>query len=211
MANQALQLALVGAKDCDEATFKSLQERLSAHNVGELRSMAKSISVRLTGVSRKADIVERILSMARLGCAVAQCADSDFDLPSLSYLTDEAKEKLKSLPKFSDVDLWTKTTRGCLADFTFMNLLVYLVYGRDKTFDMDSMRAYKSLKAYKYFHDGFVKNVWLHDCKTSNPRIVYVRGYVQHSLTMDLPLEVFVALDGDTGDVFSAQCNCVSG
>ena len=46
---------------------------------------------------------------------------------------------------------------------------------------------------------------------TSGPRIVYVRGFVQHSLTKDLPLETFVALTGDTGDVYSAQCSCVSG
>ena len=106
---------------------------------------------------------------------------------------------------------WSKNRRGVLVDFTFMNLLLYLVYGRDKTFDMQSMRAFKSLKAYRFFSDGFVSNVWLHDCMTSGPRIVYVRGFVQHSLTMDLPLETFVALNGDTGDVYSAQCSCVSG
>ena len=32
-----------------------------------------------------------------------------------------------------------------------MNLLVYLVYGRDKTFDMQLMKAFKSLKAYNFF------------------------------------------------------------
>ena len=34
---------------------------------------------------------------------------------------------------------------------------------------------------------------------------------MQHSLSIDLPLETFVALDGDSGDVYSAQCNCVQG
>ena len=46
---------------------------------------------------------------------------------------------------------------------------------------------------------------------TSDPRIVYVCGFVQHSLSMDVPLETFVALNGDTGDVYSAQCSCTSG
>ena len=32
-----------------------------------------------------------------------------------------------------------------------MNLLMYLVYGREKTFDMQSMKAFRSLKAYKFF------------------------------------------------------------
>lgn len=36
-----------------------------------------------------------------------------------------------------------------------MNLLVYLIYSRDKSFHV------QSLKAFKYFFDGFVKNVWV--------------------------------------------------
>ena len=32
-----------------------------------------------------------------------------------------------------------------------MNLLIYLVYGRDKTFDMQSLKAFRSIKAYKCF------------------------------------------------------------
>ena len=39
-------------------------------------------------------------------------------------------------------------------DFTFMNLLIYLVYGREKSFDMHSLKAFKSLKAYKFYYDG---------------------------------------------------------
>ena len=38
--------------------------------------------------------------------------------------------------------------------------VVYLVYGRDKTFDMQSINASRSFKAYKFF-DGFVRNVWV--------------------------------------------------
>jgi len=53
---------------------------------------------------------------------------------------------------------------------------------------MQSMRAFKSLKA--FFSDGLVSNVWLHHCKTSEARIVYVCGFVQHSLTMHLPCSI---------------------
>ena len=60
------------------------------------------------------------------------------------------------------------------------------------------------------FADGFVSNVWLHDCAMDSPG-VYVREFVRHSVSTDLPLETFVALDGDSGDVYSAQCNCISG
>lgn len=96
-----------------------------------------------------------------------------------------------------------------------MNLLVYLVYSRDKSFDMQSLKAFKSLKAYKYFYDGFVKNVWVHEPDPGDlpqqPRIIYFRAYVHHSLTCIEPLTVFVAMNGDNGDIYAAKCNCVSG
>ena len=38
----------------------------------------------------------------------------------------------------------------------------YLINSRDKTYDEESMKAYKFLKAYKYFSDGLVKNNWVH-------------------------------------------------
>ena len=58
---------------------------------------------------------------------------------------------------------------------------------------MQSMQTFKSLKAYRYFADGFISNVWFHDCATDSLRVVYVRGFVQHSLSTDLPVETFVA------------------
>ena len=119
------------------------------------------------------------------------------------------KENLRDLQSFLFVASWTKTLEGVIADITLM--LIFLVFGWDKTFDMQLMQAFKSLKAYRFFADGFVSNVWLHDCATDSPHVVYVRGFVQHSLSTDLTLETFVALDGDSGDVYSAQCNYVSG
>ena len=178
MANlDDLESALVTAKDCtnDEAT--SLKLRLSAQNVPELRAILKRLSVKLSGIVRKADIVERLVCMAQLGCVHRDTeVDGGEDFLSLTYVTHEVKEKLRTLPSFSSVDSWTKTLEGVIADFTFMNLLIYLACGRDKTFDMQSMRAFKSLKAYRFFADGFVSNVWLHDCATDSPRVVYVRG-----------------------------------
>ena len=42
-------------------------------------------------------------------------------------------------------------------------------------------------------------------------RMLYFHAYVHHLLTCDAPLETYVALNGDSGDVYSAQCTCVSG
>lgn len=90
-------------------------------------------------------------------------------------------------------------------------LLIYLVYGRYKSFVMQSLKAFKSLKAYKFYYDGFVKIVWVHEFPTSETRlwILCFCAYVHHSSTCDAPLETYVTLNGDSGDVYSAQCTCV--
>ena len=91
------------------------------------------------------------MCMARIGAIQeGEGADSD-DACAISYLTNETKRDIRELPSFSSVTNWTKNLAGVLAEFTFMNLLIYLVYGRDKTFDMQSMKAFRSLKAYKFF------------------------------------------------------------
>ena len=38
-----------------------------------------------------------------------------------------------------------------------MNLLIYLVYGTNKTFDMQSMKVFCSLEAFKFFLMGLLK------------------------------------------------------
>ena len=41
--------------------------------------------------------------------------------------------------------------------------------------------------------------------------LIVLRAYCHHSLTNDPALQVFVCISGMTGDVYTAQCNCVSG
>ena len=57
--------------------------------------------------------------------------------------------------------------------------------------------------------------MWLYECPYTggslNVRVLYFHAYVHHSLTYDSPLNVFVSLNGDTGDVYSGKCICVSG
>jgi len=50
------------------------------------------------------------------------------------------------LPMFSSVTQWSKKLSGILAEFTLINIVIYLVYGLHKTFDMQALKAHKSLK-----------------------------------------------------------------
>ena len=101
--------------------------------IDELRKIASSLSVHLTGSTHKKDIVDRIVGMAQIG---AVRDSSGEDVIAILYLTEEVKSFLKSLPSFSKVTQWSKKLSGVLAEFTLINIVIYLVYGRDKTFDM---------------------------------------------------------------------------
>ena len=208
-----IESALVQGKELSHEEIVSLRKQLYGLSVKEIKAIAKNLSIRLTGSSKKADIIERLMAMARIG-AIQKHHSREEDI-NISYLTPDIKDVLRSLPPFSRsiISEWGKKLDS-LKDFTFMNLLVYLVYGRDKSFDMESLKAFKSLKAYKFFHDGFVRNVWVHQFQNTNHlnlKVLCFRGFVHHSLSCEAPLQVYVALNGDTGDVYSAQCSCVSG
>ena len=199
-----------GSKSSDEQ-FASLRCSLQGLRVCDLKLVAKNLNVRLTGASRKNDIVERLIAMAQID-ATRRNETGDAPL-RLTYIDADVREVLKSLPSFDSVtEGWSKDFKAVLVEFHFMHLLTYLVYGRDKTFDMDSMRAFRSLKGYRFFVDGFVKNVWTHAFPEKNGvAVTYVRSYVHHSMSCDPSLQVFVALNSTKGDVYSAQCNCVAG
>lgn len=204
---------LLKGKEMLDGDVEYLNTLLHRLKVQELKMLAKEVRVRLTGSFRKDDIVERMMGMARIGALQCGISESD-DIGAISYLTEDTKIVLRSLPAFTSVTQWGKKLAGVLMEFTFMNLLVYLVYGRDKTFDMQSLKAFKSLKAYKFYYDGFVKNVWLYQCPVNNDlnlRVLYFTAYVYHSLSCEAPLKVYVAINGDNGDVYAGKCSCVSG
>ena len=79
--------------------------------------------------------------MVEFGCIRRTDETATPDLTRLTYLTEDVRTKLQCLPGFSTVTDWSKNRRGVLVDFTFMSQLLYLVYGRDKTFGMQSMQA----------------------------------------------------------------------
>ena len=193
--------------------FINLRESLNSIKVKDIRYIAKNLSIHVTAATKKSELIDRIMAMAQIGAIRKQCPGEEVEAFSVSYLTPEVKEVLRSLPSISSITEWNKKLISVLTDYTFMNLLVYLDYERDKSFDVQSLNAFKSLKAFKFFYDGFVKNVWVHECSSTNQlnlRVLYFQAFVYHSLSCKDPLEVFVSLNGDTGDTYAARCLCVS-
>ena len=81
-----LEHALVTVKDCINNEAISLKQQLLAHNMPKLPAISKQLSVKLSGVVRKADIVERLVCMSQLGCVRRDEVDGE-DLSGLSYVT----------------------------------------------------------------------------------------------------------------------------
>lgn len=208
---------LICPKELSDSDIEFLKASLCSKKVQDLRKIVVEVSVRLTGAVRKNDIVDRLIGMAKIGATHKPVDDGDDDCEaslSISYITEDVKRILRGLPGFSSVVDWEKRLNGILKDFTFMNLLIYLVYGQDKSFDMQLLKAFKSLKAYKYLFDDYMRNVWVHQFPGDNDlmlKVLYFRAYVHHSYNCDAPLEVFVSINAENGDVYSAKCSCVSG
>ena len=53
-----LEDSLLAPKDYSDEECQSLSRRLLTRNVSELCSLAKRLSIKLSGVSRKADIID---------------------------------------------------------------------------------------------------------------------------------------------------------
>ena len=73
-----------------------IRRQLLKKTVKELGTLAKLLGVRLTGSSRKADIVDRLLAMAKIG-AVRDMSTEDATrdtFTGISYITAEVIEAL---------------------------------------------------------------------------------------------------------------------
>ena len=72
-------------------------------------------------------------------CIGALQQDEDIESDNscaISHLTDDTMDVLHNLSASESVHSWSKKLGGILKEFTVINLLIYLVYERDKTFDM---------------------------------------------------------------------------
>ena len=177
------------------ASESELLDVLRALTVPKLKLLCKENATKTSG--NKADIIGRLVTTWKAACDASPktcgaSAGSSFDLPA-----------------FNEIRSWTKDLSP-LTHFTFMQLYHYLVNSKDKTFDKKSMEAFKSLKAYQYFSDGLVTNVWTHYLQQEDKNKVVVKGYCFASLKAKTTYTVHVVLKTD-GEVKGGACTCVAG
>ena len=108
---------------------------------------------------------------------------------------------------FKQATNWSKTLKG-LSNFTFMDLYIYLVSSCNKTFDRESLKAFKLLTAYKYFADDLVRNV--HTGRIPANDLAAIKAHCLSSLKASTTYFTFLAMK-QNGTVVAAQCSCVAG
>ena len=125
----------------------------------------------------KAEIVRRsITSCAMFRPSVPVTNSRVQPPPTMCTSKSPQTAKSRNLLNFKAIHQWTKDISP-IRGYWFMKLYQYLIKSTDSTFDKESMRAVKFLKAYKYFADGLVRNVWAHHLEDQ----VVVRGYCRCS------------------------------
>ena len=126
-----------------------LQEGLKGLTVASLKILCKE-KVKSSGT--KAELIGRLVSDWTL----------KFDFGEGSMDDPSTSSSIARIPFFADIHSWSKDA-SFISTFTFMDLYEYLIHSAEKEFNRESMKTFKSLKAYKYFEDHLVRNVWVHN------------------------------------------------
>ena len=102
---------------------------------------------------RKAELIRRLLTNWQLELDFTSITCEGNSDPCAGSASKSLSSG-KSLVDVHKIQSWTKSLASS-PDFTFVHLYHYLVNSKEKTFDEEGMKAYKSLKVYKYFADGY--------------------------------------------------------
>jgi len=104
--------------------------------------------------------------------------------------------------------VWEKTLQD-IPDFDHGKLKTYLCDSTSKTYDKESLRAYKSLKAYKFFEEGYVQKINKAKTLRDGKQVYIVKADVMASMAQKV-YRTYVCLDMD-GVVAGGACTCVAG
>ena len=136
-------------KSASEAELLDTLQRLTAQR---LKILCKELAVKSSGI--KAEIVGRLITSWKRLCDVQTECDGNEQQSSTTSNGVQGTSKSpqiakgRNMPNVKAIHQWTKDISP-IRRYWFMKLYQYLINSTDSTFDRESMRAFKSLKAFK--------------------------------------------------------------
>ena len=132
-------------------------------------------------------------------------------------LLAKATYRWNSLPDPFGIDegLWSEDVKRW-PTMEFGDLYSYLV-NTEGTYTKESLKAYKSLEAYNYFFNGYVRTVYYYDvgstsdCERSTQFCILKALVNPSQQAMQKPNEAWVIINRTNGTVETAHCTCMAG
>ena len=130
---------------------------------------------------------------------------------ALSSFDRDTEQQYEILGNLSCIEgTWGKDLSCVPASFGLDAIRTDLIDSPDKTFDRQSVRVYKSLRAWSLSQGGHVIAMNTNIYPSSNI-FMLVRTYCLPSQSTTHTYPVYVCLDKRSGTVHGAQCRCVAG
>jgi hypothetical protein len=165
-----------------------LQELLFFTN-SDLKALYKETKLKSSG--DKAELIGRLVDKWRNNVCLQ-------DLPTSSNRATLSEA-------LSEVQDWGKNLAS-LENFNLIRIFDYLVKSRNHKLDQQRLKAYISLKAYKYFDDNVVTNVW----SSTLQGMIMLKAHCFSSLKAKSTYDVFISWTKD-GNIVACKCSCVAG
>ena len=97
------------AANSDDVRYH-LRSALQKVTIDHLRTVAKAVQARQTGVSLNGDIVERLFALSKVGCLKGPSSgEEEPSWPGLTYMNNRIKKALADLPKYEGIAFRTKS------------------------------------------------------------------------------------------------------
>ena len=183
-------------------------------SMAELRNLCRSVGIELSGRKTKADLFELVCQ--HFGISTSGDTDDatqpSAEKPSLAGLPADVREAYGKLPSFTRITSgWSVAALCSIPHFDIESVKSYLLSSPDKSFEGESLRAYKALRAYQLFDERHLHdleaNLW-----TGGTHFYFVRAKCWPSQdTTKSAYKCIVCIDRKEGRCFGARCRCVSG
>ncbi|XP_013382110.1 uncharacterized protein LOC106152913 [Lingula anatina] len=127
-------------------------------------------------------------------------------------LPADVRERYDEKTKEIGVDPYTVSSKDCSTDkaswqeVNLVDVIHFLIFQRS-AYTKEELRNYKALEAYKFFQDGWIKDMRHIEINGSH----LIKSKVHHSLRIrEKPLEPWVIIKGE-GSIECAHCTCMAG